>query len=85
MTIVAGRPCSCAASAIAWAWLPDDAATTPSTVAELGDRVVGAAELERAGALQVLGLQDRAAERDRRGQLGHALQPRGRRPGRPRA
>ena len=59
-------PSSCAASATPWAWLPALAATTPLRalrIGEPGDPHVGAAQLERAGALQVLALQvDRPAD-----------------------
>ena len=50
-------PSSRAASATAWAWLPDENATTPAPAGQRGDLRVRAAELERAGALKALGLE----------------------------
>ena len=54
------------ASATACAWLPDEKATTPRPAlvgGEARERVVGAAELEGAGALQVLALEEHAWRR----------------------
>ena len=59
MNTVAWMPSSCAASATPCAWLPALAATTPRgllLVGQPGDPHVGAADLERAGALEVLAL-----------------------------
>jgi hypothetical protein len=63
ITTVAGTPNSRAASATACAWLPDDGATTPRarTRARAGEERVGAAQLERAAALQHLGLEPHVA------------------------
>ncbi len=52
---------SCPASAMACAWLPDEKVTTPrrrSSAAEPRQRVVRAAELEGACALEVLALEE---------------------------
>ena len=59
MKTVAAIPASRAAQATAWPWLPALAATTPArALLRLSvDLVDGAADLERAGALEVLGLQ----------------------------
>ena len=60
MKTVASAPSRPAASATPWAWLPALAATTPrarSAVGQPGDPQVGAADLVRAGALQVLALE----------------------------
>ena len=60
MNTVAVIPSSRAAHATAWPWLPALAAITPaarSAVVERRELVDGAADLERARALQVLGLQ----------------------------
>ena len=57
-------PSSWAASATPWAWLPALAATTPrafSSSREPGHPRVGAADLERAGALEVLALEEHLA------------------------
>ena len=68
ITIVAGTPSREAAAATPWAWLPLESATTPRSIAAngvAGERVVGAAELERAGALQAFGLDiDVTVERE---------------------
>ena len=59
MKTVAWMPSSCAASATPCAWLPALAATTPAAFSSGESRrhpQVGAADLERPGALQVLGL-----------------------------
>ena len=64
--ITAGTSCSRAASDSAWAWLPEETVATPrarSPGRQRGHRVVGAAELEGAGALEVLGLEQDAARR----------------------
>ena len=56
-----GMSSSWPASAIAWAWLPDEKVTTPrrrSSGGEPRERVVGAAELEGAGALKVFALEE---------------------------
>ena len=53
-------PRSFAASATPWAWLPEEKATTPLRAfvfRELQQRVHRPADLERAGALQVLALE----------------------------
>ena len=74
MKIVAAIPASRAAQATAWPWLPALAATTPAArSAGVSDAIVfdGAADLERAGALEVLGLQLHAAgPREPRERLG---------------
>ena len=60
MTIVAGMPRSLAARATPWAWLPEEKATTPRrrcVLIELQQRVHRAADLERAGALEVFALE----------------------------
>ena len=70
MKIVASTPASRAAHATAWPWLPALAATTPalrSSSVSVSSLFVGAADLERAGALERLRLQvhraaDHAAE-----------------------
>ena len=72
MKIVAGIPASRAAHATAWPWLPALAATTParrSVVAERRDRVVRAADLERARPLEVLGLEEDLAPGEPRERL----------------
>ena len=59
-TTWAGMPRTRAASAIAVPWLPDDCVTTPRAAlasSSATHRVAGAAELERAAALQVLALE----------------------------
>ena len=60
MTTTARMPSRRAARATAWAWLPlecvDDAAR-PARRAKLRERVVGAADLERAGGLEALRLE----------------------------
>ena len=64
MMMVTGEPCRRPASAMAWAWLPDENATTPRPrccVVQGRDGVVGAAELERAGPLQVLAFEEQLA------------------------
>ena len=69
MKTVALMPSSWAARATPWAWLPALAATTPRarcSSRELGDAQVGAADLERAGALQVLALDPDVAGRSAR-------------------
>ena len=61
-------PSICAASATPCAWLPLENATTPRFArgcVELGEPVVRAAKLERAHALQVLGLEVNASRRVR--------------------
>ena len=61
MKTVERMPSSWAASATPWAWLPALAATTPrafSSSAEPGHPGVGAADLERPGALEVLALEE---------------------------
>ena len=60
MKMRASAPASRAAQATAWPWLPALAVTTPaacSSGAQLGDLVDRAADLEGAGALEVLRLQ----------------------------
>ena len=58
ITITAGMSCNAAASAIACPWLPEEYVTTRSAfIRGRGDGVVGATELERAGALEALGLE----------------------------
>ena len=68
--MVAGMPSIFAAAATPWAWLPEEKATTPARACarvELHEPVVGAADLERAGALQRLDLeQEPAAQSSRR-------------------
>ena len=69
MNTVALMPSICAASATPCAWLPALAATTPSGLLLLGEPrhpQVGAADLERAGALQVLRLDQHRPAGDRR-------------------
>ena len=66
MKIVAEMPASRAAHATAWPWLPALAATTPAAplrLAERRDRVVRAADLERARPLEVLRLEEHLAAR----------------------
>ena len=61
MTMTRGMSSTWPASAIACAWLPDEKVTTPRRRCvgrEARQRVVGAAELEGAGALQVLALEE---------------------------
>ena len=63
MTMTRGTSSSCPASATACAWLPDEKATTPRrrSSGEPRQRVVGAAELEGARALEVLALEEHVA------------------------
>ena len=59
ITIVAGTPSSAAAAATPCAWFPLESATTPRSIRSRRrrrERVEGAAELERAGALEALRL-----------------------------
>ena len=64
------RPDRLAARATPWAWLPAEAATTRAPSAgRAGDVVVGAPDLERAGALAVLGLEQHGAA----GQAGQGV------------
>ena len=68
ITMTAGMPNSFAAAATPWAWLPEENATTPpprSSGAIARELVVGAAELERAGPLQRLRLEEDPAARER--------------------
>ena len=68
MKIVACMPSSRAAQATAWPWFPALAATTPGRalgVEQRRERVHRAADLERAGALEVLGLEQDLAARSR--------------------
>ena len=78
MKIVACTPSSRAAHATAWPWLPALAAITPAArsagESDASD-VDGAADLERAGALEVLGLEQRS-----RGPVARPRAPRSRRP-----
>ena len=70
---VARMPASRAAHATACPWLPALAATTPaarSSCDEQRDAVDGAADLEGAGALEVLGLEQHLAARAARERLG---------------
>ena len=72
MKIVAAIPASRAAHATACPWLPALAATTPAARSfgrERRDRVVGAADLERARALEVLGLEEHRATGEPRERL----------------
>ena len=60
MTMVAGRPNWAAAKATPWPWLPAEAATTrtPSPRSLRRVRRFSAPQLERAGGLEVLQLQE---------------------------
>ena len=64
--MVAGMPSIFAAAATPWAWLPEEKATTPARLAapsSCTEPVVGAADLERAGALQRLDLDEKPPAR----------------------
>ena len=62
ITSVAGIPMNRAAIATAWAWLPEENATTPRGRSVFGNReyeVRRAADLERAPGLEVFALEER--------------------------
>ena len=64
MTMTRGMSSRWPASATAWAWLPEEKVThaaAPLVGGEPGERVVGAAELEGAGALKIFALEEQLA------------------------